>query len=110
VVLENILQLKESDMFRSILAVVLGIALGVALIVAIQAASMAIYPPPEGLDWNDPKAMSAHVRNMPTRFCYCWPAMSSALLPVAGWPRPLPDGRRWCSEPSWVCFSWQEAS
>ena len=52
-------------MIRSILGVVLGAFVAVVVIFAIQAASMVVYPLPEGTDRSDAESMKAAISGLP---------------------------------------------
>ena len=52
-------------MGRNILAVVLGLVLGMVLIFAIELLGFLVYPPPPGLNFNDPQAVAEFVAGAP---------------------------------------------
>lgn len=52
-------------MARKIGAVIAGAAVAFALVMAIEALDHAVYPVPEGLDFEDPEALAGYVRTLP---------------------------------------------
>jgi hypothetical protein len=50
---------------RGLLAVLAGMVTGFVIIFAIEALGHSIYPPPAGLDMNNPTTAFAYVQNMP---------------------------------------------
>lgn len=53
-------------MGKSILSIALGFLIGFIVIALIEASNILIYPPPAGLDLNDPVALEAYVAQVPT--------------------------------------------
>ena len=52
-------------MFRNVLAVVLGVVLAFVLIMIVERLGHAVYPPPTGIDFTDPGAVSEYVNSVP---------------------------------------------
>jgi hypothetical protein len=52
-------------MLRSILGVVAGVVAGAVTIFIVEAIGHLIYPPPPGVDFNDPVVLNGLIQNMP---------------------------------------------
>jgi hypothetical protein len=63
-------------MLRDILAGVAGIAVAVAIVMLAEELNHVVYPPPPGLDLNDPESMRAAVAQLP---------FAALLMLMGGW-------------------------
>jgi hypothetical protein len=52
-------------MLRDIAAVVAGLAVSIAIIMVVQATGHALWPPPDGLDWNDTEVIRTYTSQLP---------------------------------------------
>lgn len=75
-------------MGKSVLAVVLGLILGVVIIFVVEGVSHLLYPPPPGLDINNPKVLKAAMANVP------FGALLFVLLAVLATAGSLPGLRK----------------
>ena len=55
----------ELHMFRNVIAVVVGMFVGMATNMAIVVMNMAIYPMPEGVDFNNTAGLTEYIDNLP---------------------------------------------
>lgn len=53
-------------MGKSILSIVLGLLIGFVVIALIEASNVLLFPPPAGLDLNDPATLQAYAAQIPT--------------------------------------------
>ena len=70
-------------MLRDVGAVVAGLAVSVAVIMAVQMVGHAIWPPPEGLDWNDTEVVRTYASQLPF-LALLFPIVSYFLGALAG--------------------------
>lgn len=50
---------------RNVLAVVAGLVAGVGVIMLVESLKLMLYPPPPGIDYDDPEQLAEMMRNMP---------------------------------------------
>ena len=70
-------------MLRDIGAVVAGLAVAVVIIMAVQMVGHGIWPPPEGLDWNDTEVIRTYASQLPF-LALLFPIVSYFLGALAG--------------------------
>jgi hypothetical protein len=70
-------------MLRDIGAVIAGLAVSIAVIMAVQAAGHAMWPPPNGLDWNDSEVIRTYTSQLPF-LALLFPIFSYFLGALAG--------------------------
>jgi hypothetical protein len=63
-------------MLRTLIAIVAGIVMSFGCVAAFDAASAAFFPPPPGLNFNDPAVLAAYVVSMP---------FAAQAIIAAGW-------------------------
>jgi hypothetical protein len=70
-------------MLRDIGAVVAGLAVSIAVIMAVQMAGHTLWPPPNGLDWNDTEVIRTYTSQLPF-LALLFPIVSYFLGALAG--------------------------
>lgn len=70
-------------MLRDIAAVIAGLAVSIVVIMAVQMIGHAIWPPPEGLDWNDTEVIRTYTSQLPF-LALLFPIVSYLLGALAG--------------------------
>ena len=70
-------------MLRDVAATVVGLAVAIAVIMGIQSIGHVIWPPPEGLDWNDTEVVQTYVSQLPFA-ALLFPILSYFLGALAG--------------------------
>jgi hypothetical protein len=70
-------------MLRDIGAVIAGLAVSIIIIMAVQMVGHALWPPPEGLDWNDTEVLRTFTSQLPF-LALLFPIVSYFLGALAG--------------------------
>ena len=70
-------------MLRDIGAIIAGLAVSVIIIMAIQMVGHTLWPPPEGLDWNDTEVIRTYTSQLPF-LALLFPIVSYFLGALAG--------------------------
>ena len=70
-------------MLRDIGAVIAGLAVSIIIIMAVQMVGHALWPPPEGLDWNDTEVIRTYTSQLPF-LALLFPIVSYFLGALAG--------------------------
>ena len=96
---------------RSIGAVVAGIVVAVVGVFAVEALGQKVYPPPPGIDFTNPEAIKAMMKDIPLARCFlfCWPGWWAQPREPA-WPRNLLHANLYCTPWSSVCCCWLSES
>lgn len=70
-------------MLRDIAAVIAGLAVSIIIIMAVQMVGHTLWPPPEGLDWNDTEVVRTYTSQLPF-LALLFPIVSYFLGALAG--------------------------